>query len=325
MLRLAIIGCGNHSEGNHAQPLAHYAMQHPQEVSFVAACDLRQERAAYYCERYGFAQAYTEMETMLRTEEPDGVVCILPQEKIVEIGVELLNRGIPCVVEKPLGDSLSETEQLVKAAQRTGTQHQVSVNRRFAPYINRAIDWASGKGPIRYVRGTMLRHRRREDAFAWGTGIHVTDTVRYLGGDVASFDIQPIGYSEMSAAWFCLDLRFATGCVGRVEVFPTDGMEAEVYEMFGENFRARAAMPCGARGTGAELECWSNGQLQESATPAENDPVWLTNGAYKEVEEFVHCLRTGDDARSQIPDVAQSMQIVGAAAESIAEHPWRSA
>src|SRR5437867_2826136 len=71
MLRLALIGCGAHSEAAHAASLAHYVSQHPGEVELVAACDLRRERAERFCCDYGFADAYTDVETMLATAIPD--------------------------------------------------------------------------------------------------------------------------------------------------------------------------------------------------------------------------------------------------------------
>src|SRR5881394_3373364 len=38
-LRIALIGCGNHSEHSHAIPLARYALQHPDELQLGGACD----------------------------------------------------------------------------------------------------------------------------------------------------------------------------------------------------------------------------------------------------------------------------------------------
>src|SRR5438094_72900 len=78
-------GCGAHSEAVHAASLAHYVSQHPGEVELVAACDLRRERAERFCCDYGFADAYTDVETMLAIAGPDAVVCIMPVEKIAEV------------------------------------------------------------------------------------------------------------------------------------------------------------------------------------------------------------------------------------------------
>ena len=43
MIRLALLGCGEHSRSSHAAPLARYAAQKPGEIELVAACDLNFE------------------------------------------------------------------------------------------------------------------------------------------------------------------------------------------------------------------------------------------------------------------------------------------
>ena len=65
MIRLGLIGCGEHSESGHAIPLARYKAAHPGEIELIAACDLNLERAQDFCRKYGFANAYSEADEML--------------------------------------------------------------------------------------------------------------------------------------------------------------------------------------------------------------------------------------------------------------------
>jgi len=183
MLRLALIGCGAHAETAHADPLARYAAAHPGHVALVAVCDVRRERAERFSGKYGFARAFADLDEMLAHERPDAVVAVVPIEEIAPVGNALLRRGVPCVLEKPLGADMAQVAALAEVARETGTAHLVSVNRRFSPYLNRALAWANEAGPLRYVRARMLRNARTEDGFLWGTGIHVVDAVRYLGGE----------------------------------------------------------------------------------------------------------------------------------------------
>src|SRR4051812_16361934 len=136
MIRLALVGCGEHSRGSHAAPLARYAATHRDEIELVAACDLDPDRAAEFCRDFGFARAYTDVERMLAAESPDGCVSVMPIERIVESSIRLLDRGVPCVIENPLPTSPAEAERLARVARETGTPHMVSVNRRFLPYLN---------------------------------------------------------------------------------------------------------------------------------------------------------------------------------------------
>src|SRR5216110_1512564 len=108
MIRLGLIGCGEHSESGHAIPLARYKSAHPSAIELTAVCDLRQERAELFCRQYGFMNAYHDVDEMLARHHLDGCIAVVPLEKISELGIKLLRLGIPCVVEKPLGASLEE-------------------------------------------------------------------------------------------------------------------------------------------------------------------------------------------------------------------------
>lgn len=65
MLKVAVIGGGNHSRGNHLPALERYVSLHPGEAELVAFCDLRREVAKRVSREYGFARFYTNLEEML--------------------------------------------------------------------------------------------------------------------------------------------------------------------------------------------------------------------------------------------------------------------
>src|SRR5205809_2562058 len=128
MIHLALLGCGEHSRLSHAAPLARYASKYPNEIKLVAACDLNLDRAREFCSEFGFARAYSDVEGMLATERVDGCISVMPIELIVKFGVMLLERRIPCVIEKPLGTSTGDAELLAQVAAETGSPHMFSVN-----------------------------------------------------------------------------------------------------------------------------------------------------------------------------------------------------
>jgi predicted dehydrogenase len=313
MIRIALTGCGEHSRSSHAAPLARYTAHHPGEIQLVAACDLNREKAVEFCQTFGFRRAYTDMSQMLDSEKPDACVCIMPMGAIVEKGIELLERRIPCVIEKPLGTSLAEIERLNKVALQTQTPHMVSVNRRFMPYVTEARSWLKEVGPVRYVRATQVRHGRSEDDFIWSTGIHVLDALRYLAGEIDNFGVEVIG-PDAAAAWYLISIQFESGATGRIEILPTSGMVEESYEFFGERFRAR--ITAGA-GTQRSLEFWQDGELVNEARASENEPEDLRNGAYQEVEEFVRALRNGTSPYPPIKEILPSARICFAIADSV--------
>jgi predicted dehydrogenase len=308
MLRVALIGCGAHSEHAHAGPLAHYVAQHPGDVSLAAACDLDIGRARRFCQQYGFARAYADLEEMLRTERPDAVVSVLPIAQIVEAGSLLLRRGIPCVLEKPPGGSLEEAYALADVARQTGTPHMVSLNRRYSPYLNRALSWAREAGPLRCLRGQMFRQGRREEEFLWGTGVHIVDAMRHIGGDVAAFNVQRLERPAGSAPWFLISLLFADGCAGQIEILPTTGTVEERYTLFGEGFQARATTMGGG---GEEVRCWKDGTLEVEEKANPDAPLFLRDGSYEETSAFLRCLLAGEPLRPTLEHVLPSLRICG--------------
>jgi predicted dehydrogenase len=316
MIRLALLGCGEHSRSSHAAPLARYAAQNPGEIELVAACDLNLDRAGEFCREFGFARAYSDIETMLTTERVDGCICVMPIERIVEMAVVLLERKIPCVIEKPLGISVQEAERLALVTRETGTSHMVSVNRRFMPYLNQAKSWAKNIGPIQYVRATQIRHARNEPDFIWSTAIHVLDALRHLAGEVVGFQTEVHRQAGLSTVWYVVSLRYESGTQGQIEVLPTAGMVEESYELFGEGFRARVVAGSGPQ---RSLQCWRDGQMEIESQSSEDEPEDLRNGAYEEVIEFVQALKTDRRPWPSVEDILPSARICFAIAESVAQ------
>ena len=314
MIRLALVGCGEHSRTSHATPLARYAALNPGDLELVAACDLNLDRAREFCAEFGFARAHSDVETMLNKEILDGCVCVMPMERIVDLAVMLLERKIPSVIEKPLGVTREDSERLADTARRTGTPHMVSVNRRFMPYLNQAKSWAKNIGPLQYVRATQVRHGRDEPDFIWSTAIHVLDALRHVAGEVGEFHTE-VHRPGLSTAWYVVSLRFESGASGRIEVLPTAGMVEESYDLFGEGFRARVVAGSGVQ---RSLQAWRAGQVVLENHSSKTEPEDLRNGSFEEVVEFVRALKTGERPWPSVEEILPSARICFSIAESVA-------
>ena len=313
MIRIALAGCGEHSRSSHATPLARYASLNPGEIQLVAACDLDERKADEFCRSFGFLRPYTDLTQMLNDEKPDACVCIMPISHIVEKGIDLLERRIPCVIEKPLGTSLAEIEALAQVALDTQTPHMISVNRRFMPYLNEVRSWFQEVGPPRYVRATQVRHARHEEDFIWSTAIHVLDALRYMVGEIESFHAEKIRH-EGTAVWYLISIQFENATMGQIEILPTSGMVEESYEFFGERFRARVTAGAGTQRT---LELWHDNRLVREARSDDSEPEDLRNGSYEEVKEFIGSLSKGNRPYPQIEEILPSARICFAIADSI--------
>ena len=306
MIRLGLIGCGAHSESGHAIPLARYKAAHPDEVLLAAVCDLQIERALDFCRKYGFQAAYRNVADMLEHENLDGCVTVVPPESISELGIKLLTMGIPCVVEKPLGSSLAEVKALRDSAAATKTLNMVSVNRRFMPFLNRAIEWTRGTGPVRHVHCILSRHARHEPDFLWTTAVHAVDTLRYIAGQVLASDVRTMSAAGGVAAWYAIDLQFENGISGRIDVLPTAGMVEETYDLFGEGFRASVTCPFGPR---RGWRAFGEGRLISEEVADASMPEDILNGCYDEAAEFIRALSSKSAPRPSIAEVVPSVEL----------------
>ncbi len=304
MIRLGLIGCGEHAETGHAIPLVRYLAAHPDQIELSAACDVQLSRAQNFCSKYGFKNAYGSANEMLRQLKLDGCIAVVPPEHIAEVGANVLRAGIPCVVEKPLGASLAEVAFLLDTAKATGTRNMVSVNRRFMPFLNCALKWTESVGTLRYVRCTMTRYARNEPEFIWTTAIHAVDALRYIAGEVSESKISTMR-SDGRASWHGIDLRFKSGAHGRIDVLPTTGTVEETYELFGEGFQATVTSPFGVQ---RSVRCFRNRKL-EIEEIGSGMPEDVMNGGYAEAEEFIRALSRGDAPRPSIEEVAPSVTL----------------
>src|SRR5689334_13600205 len=305
MIRVGLIGCGEHSELGHAVPLARYTSEHPEHLELTAACDFRKERAEYFCRTYGFRRSYTDSSTMLRGEQLDLCIAVVPVDKISALGIELLQRGVACVVEKPLGATLVEATALRDSARLTRTPNMVSVNRRFMPWLNKAIAWARSIGEVRYVRAVMSRDGRTEPEFLWGTAIHSVDALRHIAGSIkqASFRRMP---HATGADWYGVDVEFDdNGVFGRVDVLPTLGVLEETYEICGEGFRAIVTCPFGQE---RSLRCYQQGRLVLHETD-KNIPEDVVFGFYDEARSAIRGLLDKRLLSPTIEDVYPSVEL----------------
>jgi len=305
MLRIGLAGCGWHALGDHAPALARCAAESAGKVELAAACDLDAGRARAACRDFGFRTAYESLDAMLRAERLDGCVCVLPEPAIVPTAVALLERGLPCTIEKPLGSSPQQAQRLAEAARRTGTPHMVSMDRRFNPWLRRAAEWCRQRGPVRYVLASMIRPGRREGGFIPRTAVHAVDAMRHLAGEVERFDATVRPEPELTGRWVHVDFAFRGGVLGRLDVLTTAGMCEERYELYGEGFRAAASVPIGSR---ASLRCWQGGRTVVADQTPPGTPQFVTSGAYAETAHFLRGLG-GKALAPTVEDVLPSMSI----------------
>jgi predicted dehydrogenase len=283
MVRVAVLGAGDHSTTNHGPSLRDIAARDPGAVELAAVCDLARDRAERYATRFGFARVYTDLREMVKRETPDAVVAVTPVPMTRSIVGELLGYGIPLLIEKPPGLDEREARELLEIASRHSTPHMVSFNRRFVPALQKARAWlaerSDGARPGLIV-ARMLRNRRLEPEFITGTAIHLVDAV-------LSFTGAPVAFTHhrwtTSAGGQSCDARlvFADGSTALLVIAPDAGMVDETYELIGPDYTVRIdTLNCAVTAERA-------GRRELDWRQPEGTPTHMLHGCLEETEAFL--------------------------------------
>ncbi len=293
MINVALIGAGAHSMGNHVPALAHYAAQRPGRVHLSAVCDLEGERARAAQAQAGFARAVTGIgELFAPGAAPlDALIVVLPIPAMRRELPPLFARGLPLLIEKPLGASLEEAEALWRAAASADMTDRVmvSLNRRHDPGLACAQAWLRGQPPVRYIRAAMYRSARHEASFCWGTGVHVLDALQHLAGPLTLRAVLCPGGQAPDAARVAL-LQGRDGIDAVFEMLPTAGEWDESFRLVGDGYQVDVH-------TGA-LPPWRVRAVRdltlalETAAPAD-EPTCVANGTCAETAAFLDAVVDG--------------------------------
>ncbi|MFD0713839.1 Gfo/Idh/MocA family protein [Paenibacillus sp. GCM10027626] len=114
-LKVGIIGQGRSGRNIHGNLLA----QISEYYTIAAVADSIPERQELAKKEYG-CNAYASWEEMVENEELDLVVNASPSHQHFPISLELLNRGVNVLCEKPLAKTAEEVDRLIEAAKNSG-------------------------------------------------------------------------------------------------------------------------------------------------------------------------------------------------------------
>lgn len=306
MLRVGVLGAGNHSRRNHGPALRRYQRRHPDALELTAVCDLDAEKRARYAERCGFEHTFADYEEMLAATSLDALVAVTPVDLTREIAGDLLTRDVPLMIEKPPGRTVPEARELARIAADHGASHAVSMNRRFNPALTRAREWIadrpSGHGP-QLVAGTLHRTGRTEPGFVTNTGIHAVDAVCAVLGRPTRVTSTRWRAAHPSGEGGHYALGQLTGgrASGSVELRSDGGTRAEEYEVVGPGWTAIVDV------LAPRCVVWEDGEEVVAWAAADEMPHHVRNGTYAETAAFLDAVRGEGSFRPTLADVLPSL------------------
>lgn len=233
--RMAFVGCGGHATHS-LFPAVH---QIP-EMDLVAVCDLREDLAQRNARWFGAQRWYTDIATMLKEEELDGVVVVGPPQMHVEVGKQCLDAGLPIFVEKPSAVSSAQARDLAEYADRKGLWGAVAYMKRFAVGYELAKAIAERQEEFGQVTVVEIRFSNgpypaiwgiesAPKAFLIGQAVHLFNLARYFGGEVAEVYARLHEVDE-NRFGYAINLRFVSGALGILNLNALESPSWKIHE-----------------------------------------------------------------------------------------------
>jgi UDP-N-acetylglucosamine 3-dehydrogenase len=127
-LRTAVIGVGsmgvNHARVNWEMP----------EVDLVGVVDFNHEVADRVASKYS-TKAFYDHQSLLDDTKPDAVTLAVPTVYHHQIALDIIDRGIPLLIEKPIAFTIAEGREIINAAKQKGVKLMIGHIERFNPAI----------------------------------------------------------------------------------------------------------------------------------------------------------------------------------------------
>lgn len=311
-LNIGIVGTGWFGM-MHAEKLA--AMDGVRVEAFTATSRDKAERAA---SRFAHASGYDSIHAMLDSHKLDAVYLCIPPFAHGEAEAALIERGIPFLVEKPIGINDETPSALLKAIQKKGLITSVGYHFRYMESTVKAkkiLEERTLGMAVGYWMGSM-------PGVSWwrtldGSGgqfveqtTHIVDLLRYTAGEVtevyAAYGDRIMADSEEGVT---------VPDVGSVTLKLASGAVASVNNT--------CAIPAGSRSglhlyTNQGVLELSHGGLIDIEAGRRTEYTNRTDPYEAENKAFLHAVQTGDISliRSSYEDAWRTHQVTMAANES---------
>lgn len=218
MLKAAVIGVGSMGR-NHVR-----VYRELDGVELVGISDKNPATAEKVASVYGVPY-YEDYCNLLEESQPDLVSLVVPTDKHFEVALDIIDRGIHVLVEKPITSTFEEGQQLVEAAERKGVILAVGHIERFNPVMielrRRLKEGMAGRVyNLHAQRLSPYPARIRDAGVVIDLASHDIDLMRYLMGQeiVRLYGETLRTINSDREDMFNGMMRFQSGAVGILDV-----------------------------------------------------------------------------------------------------------
>jgi predicted dehydrogenase len=168
------------------------------EVELAWLCDESAEALDRLSRAFPGARATASFHEVLGDQSLDAVALATPVSTHAELARQVLEAGKHCFVEKPLGRSVEEAEQVVEAARAGDRVLMVGHLLEYHPGVekmNELIE-AGELGEVRYIYSNRLNlgQLRRDENALWSLGAHDVSVILRLAAE-EPYECRAVGES----------------------------------------------------------------------------------------------------------------------------------
>ncbi|MBM4083938.1 MAG: Gfo/Idh/MocA family oxidoreductase [Planctomycetes bacterium] len=208
-LKIGLLGCGGIAQIAHLPALKKAA-----NVDFTTICDAAEDLARHMAQKYDVPHVFTDHKKFLAEADIEAVLIPVAHAYHAPLSIDAMRAGKHVIVEKPMAVTVAECEEMVRVSRETGRQLQMACMKRYDPGVQFAQKFiAEEMGPRFAVSGwycdsvfhgqyvssltpprfSSKAQKRPASGLTdahlnnlLGHGVHLLDTLRFLGGDVAA-------------------------------------------------------------------------------------------------------------------------------------------
>lgn len=280
-LRIGLLGCGPIAQAGHLD-----ASRKARNIDLYALCDRAPDLLEQMAAIHQPQVTYTDFAALLADPQVEAVIIAVADQFHVALAQQALAAGKHVLVEKPLGVTVEECEQLRTQVESSGLVLQVGHNKRFDPgleFAQRFVQAELGQrlsltawycdSAYRYtmtdnlqplilqssqaLRPTGNPKADRQRYLLLTHGSHLLDLAHYLMGDLVSVQAQLV--ERFGAHGWYITVNFADGSVGQLQlVVAVQGDWEEGFHLYGEygSVKAKIFLPWFRKAS--EVECFSS-------------------------------------------------------------------
>ena len=310
------------------------AVQANEDCEIVCIADLNLEQAKARAEQYQAPRAVADYNDLVAMDDIDAVVIGIPTQFHADAAIKALKSGKHVLCEKPMARTLELCDDMIEAAESNNKILQIGFVRRFdqdwgmmrklvheghagRPCMWRRVICGAAPGPPNY--GEWYSDARYSDGPLPESGAHDLDFVRYTFGDVKAVTAH---MDHLSHHGDVLDnciviLYFESGDQALIQWSWSLPRGAESGFRGMDVIGPEGAIHANKHEDGKWLATVSKPEgLQTIEFENKRDETTWGQG---QINNFVHCIQTGDTPRATAQDGRACQELYIAAVKSMQE------